>query len=169
MICHSSVARNATKLPQRRSVPQLQVLANILSVGRQIISKLRYPNGKLPETTPNATFLVVLYLKFCRRKYGELNFRDETSHSNDPVIERADPRNALQYARQFDDFMSANGHFTIQAAADAFRVSKATVCYYSALIKRLPVELVTWVERTEDPRVLGFLTERRLRPITRGR
>ena len=128
---------------------------------------MRYPNGKLPETTPNATFLVVLYLKFCRRKYGELNFRDETSHSNDPVIERADPRNALQYARQFDDFMSANGHFTIQAAADAFRVSKATVCYYSALIKRLPVELVTWVERTEDPRVLGFLTERRLRPITR--
>ena len=63
--------------------------------------------------------------------------------------------------------MSANGHFTIQAAADAFRVSKATVCYYSALIKRLPVELVTWLERTEDPRVLGFLTERRLRPITR--
>jgi hypothetical protein len=63
--------------------------------------------------------------------------------------------------------LSTNGHFTIQAAADAFRVSKATVCYYSTLIKRLPVELVTWLERTEDPRMLGFLTERRLRPITR--
>lgn len=110
---------------------------------------------------------MVLDLNFCRRKYGELNFRDETSHSNDPVIERADPRNPLQYARQFDDFLSANGQFTMQAAADAFRVSKATVCYYSALIKRLPVELVTWLERAEDPRVLGFLTERRLRPITR--
>jgi hypothetical protein len=111
--------------------------------------------------------LVVLDLHFCRRKHGKLNLRDETSHSNTPVTERADPRNALQYARQFDDFLSANGQFTIQAAADAFSVSKATVCYYSALIKRLPVELVTWLERTEDPRVLGFLTERRLRPITR--
>ena len=103
---------------------------------------------------------MVLDLHFCRRKHGKLNLRDETSHSNTPVTERADPRNALQYARQFDDFLSADGQVTIQAAADAFRVSKATVCYYSALIKRLPVELVTWLERTEDPRVLGFLTER---------
>lgn len=29
------------------------------------------------------------------------------------------------------------------------------------------MEFVTWLERAEDHRVLGYLTERRLRPITR--
>ena len=122
---------------------------------------------RLPETTPNATFSVLFDLHFCRRKHGEWNLDHENSHSSTIVTERTDARNALQYARQFDDFLSANGQLTVQNAADAFRISKATVCYYSALIRRLPVELVTWLERAKDPRVLGYLTERRLRPITR--
>jgi hypothetical protein len=110
---------------------------------------------------------VSLNLHFCRRKHGEWNLDHENSHSSTIVTERTDPRNALQYARQFDDFLAANGQLTTQDAADAFRVSKATVCYYSALIRRLPIELVTWLERAKDPRALGYLTERRLRPITR--
>ena len=110
---------------------------------------------------------MLLDLHFCRRKHGEWNLHEETSDSSLPATKPADPRNALQYARKFDDFLSANGQLTIQDAADAFRVSKATVCYYSALIRRLPVALVTWLERSEDLQVLGHLTERRLRPITR--
>ena len=39
--------------------------------------------------------------------------------------------------------------------------------FQQAVRRRLPAELVTWLERTEDPRGLGHLTERRLRSISR--
>ncbi|MFC1707115.1 hypothetical protein ACFL59_09915 [Planctomycetota bacterium] len=51
--------------------------------------------------------------------------------------------------------------------AEHFGVSRAKVCYYVALVTRLPAEFVEWLRAVNDPRVLRHLTERRLRPLTR--
>ena len=56
---------------------------------------------------------------------------------------------------------------TYSQIAEHFGVSRATVAYYLALLTRLPSSFVTWLRDCNDPGILSYFTERRLRPLTR--
>jgi hypothetical protein len=76
------------------------------------------------------------------------------------------PQNPIRVARRYERFLQTNGGVYADAAA-AFGVSKATICYYISLIRRLPKDFVSWLEGQDDPLVLGYFRECRLRRITR--
>jgi hypothetical protein len=56
---------------------------------------------------------------------------------------------------------------TYAQLAAHFGISRAMVAYHLALLTRLPADFVTWLRACDDPGILGVLTERRLRPVTR--
>ncbi len=45
-------------------------------------------------------------------------------------------------------------------------VSKARVCQMIALCKKLPVRITDNLKNTEEPEIMKYFTERRLRPLT---
>ena len=51
--------------------------------------------------------------------------------------------------------------------AEQIGVTKARVSHYLAIFHRLPSEFVEWLDDCNDPVVLAYFTERRLRPVTR--
>ena len=48
-----------------------------------------------------------------------------------------------------------------------FGVSTAKVSYYLALLARLPEGFVAWLRACDDPVLVGYLSEKRLRPATK--
>lgn len=59
------------------------------------------------------------------------------------------------------------GFGSYAAVADHFRVTRPVVCYYVALLRRLPADFIQWLDSCTDRHALAFFRERRLRPITR--
>jgi hypothetical protein len=51
--------------------------------------------------------------------------------------------------------------------AEHFGVSRATVSYHIALVTRLPRGFIDRLRQCDDPDILSYFTERRLRPVTR--
>lgn len=56
---------------------------------------------------------------------------------------------------------------TYAEVADHFGVSRVMVAYHIALLARLPASFVEWLRACDDPQILSYFTERRLRPVTR--
>ncbi len=63
--------------------------------------------------------------------------------------------------------MTKFGRTTASEVAGHFGLSRAMVSYHLSLLRRLPPDFVEWLEGNEDPAVLSFFTERRLRPVCR--
>ncbi len=75
--------------------------------------------------------------------------------------------NPILVARRFDQQYRTPGFNTYSAVADRFGVTRPVVCYYLALLHRLPPDFIDWLESCSDKRALAFFTESRLRPIAR--
>lgn len=56
---------------------------------------------------------------------------------------------------------------TYAQVADHFGVSRVMVSNHLALLTRLPGNFLDWLRSCDDPMMLGYFTERRLRPVTR--
>jgi hypothetical protein len=56
---------------------------------------------------------------------------------------------------------------TLAQVAEQFGVSRAMVSYHLALVTRLPSSFVTWLRAIDDPAILRYFLERRLRPVTK--
>jgi len=56
---------------------------------------------------------------------------------------------------------------TLAQVAEHFGISRPMVSYHLALVTRLPASFVDWLRACDDPIVLKFFSERRLRPVTR--
>jgi hypothetical protein len=70
-------------------------------------------------------------------------------------------------ARRFQAKYEQSGYGSYSKVAEYFGVSRAKVCYYLALLNKLPEEFVGWLEGVDDGRVLRQYAEKRLRPIAR--
>ena len=76
-------------------------------------------------------------------------------------------RNVVQMAREFDEIAMRPGINGYKQVAEQFGVTKATVSHYLSILRRLPQEFVEWLGNCDDPAVLTYFSERRLRSITR--
>lgn len=79
----------------------------------------------------------------------------------------ANARNAICVARQFEEELERHGGHSYATVAERFGVSRAMVCYHIALLRRLPVDFVVWLEQEDDHTIWAYFTEHRLRPVTR--
>ena len=68
----------------------------------------------------------------------------------------------LQYLAGFED----ESVRTYAQAAEILGVSRERVYQLTALVTKLPPQIKDFLSGTEDPAVLRFFTERRLRPLT---
>jgi len=68
----------------------------------------------------------------------------------------------LQYLRVFED----ESVRTYAQAAEVLGVSRERVYQLTSLVTKLPPQIKDFLAGTEDPAVLRFFTERRLRPLT---
>lgn len=82
-------------------------------------------------------------------------------------LRSTDARNAIRVARRFDDWLQSVGDRSYAKVAEHFGVSRPMVCYHIALVRRLPQDFVEWLEANQDPAVLAYFTERRLRPVAK--
>ena len=75
--------------------------------------------------------------------------------------------NPVSVARRFQAKYEEPGYGSYSWVAEYFGVSRPKVCYYLAIVHRLPEAFVAWLEAVDDPEVLRRFAEKRLRPITR--
>jgi len=68
----------------------------------------------------------------------------------------------LQYLKVFED----ESVRTYAQAAEVLGVSRERVYQLASLVTKLPPQIRDFLAGTEDPAVLRFFTERRLRPLT---
>jgi hypothetical protein len=76
--------------------------------------------------------------------------------------------NPIARARQYEAAL-AGGTKSYRDVARDFGVTKAEVCQYIALIRRLPPDLLTKIECEERPEVLRAYSYRRLLAMARAR
>ena len=81
--------------------------------------------------------------------------------------EKGKVKNVIKVARQYEEYLLRPEVLGYRDVADHFGVTKPTVSYYRALLNRLPDDFVSWLESCDDPQVLAFFSQKRLRPITR--
>jgi hypothetical protein len=74
--------------------------------------------------------------------------------------------NAVRQARAYEQDL-ADGRRTYQQVADRFGITRAAVCQYLAIIKRLPNDVVRAVEAETSPTRLRALSMKRLVEIAR--
>lgn len=82
-------------------------------------------------------------------------------------LARLERTNPIHLADRFLAELRRGSVSTYAQVAAHFGVSTAKVCYFVALVQRLPADFVEWLRACEDPAVLAFCCERRLRPVTR--
>lgn len=73
--------------------------------------------------------------------------------------------NVIAVARQYEAFLSKPDVLGFRQVAEHFGITKATVSYYLAFLNRLPVGFVDWLEACNNPMVLAFFGQKRLRAI----
>ena len=76
------------------------------------------------------------------------------------------PKNAILEARHYQDCLEDVPDRTRAEVAEMFGISRARVTQYLNLLK-LPPVIVGFLETNEDPAILHYFTERRLRLLTR--
>lgn len=64
-------------------------------------------------------------------------------------------------------FLEENPHATYADLASAKGITKARISQMIAVCRRLPKEITEFLIETDDPSILAYFTERRLRPLTR--
>jgi hypothetical protein len=82
-------------------------------------------------------------------------------------LSRLDCQNPILIAQRFLDQARLPSVRTMAQVAEHFGVSRAMVSYHIALVTRLPRGFIDWLRQCEDPDILSYFTERRLRPVTR--
>jgi hypothetical protein len=60
--------------------------------------------------------------------------------------------------------LPTSGNYT--EVGERFGVSRVTVCYNVALLKRLPQDFIAWLENCTEEAPLRFFSLKRLRPVT---
>ena len=76
-----------------------------------------------------------------------------------------EPKNAILEARRYQACLEAVPDRTRAEVAEMFGISRARVTQYLNLLK-LPPVIVGFLETNNDPAILHYFTERRLRPLT---
>jgi len=77
-----------------------------------------------------------------------------------------EPKNTILEARRYQACLEAVPDRTRAEVAQIFGISRARVTQHLNLLK-LPTVIVGFLESNEDPAILDYFTERRLRPLTR--
>lgn len=121
-------------------------------------------SDKLPEATPNATFLVRLPMEF------PCNHSKRSRRSRQQPKRRANLRRqrlalAIQRSRDLEKLVNGDG-LTMQQAADLAGVSTATVCYRVKIVQELPNELLSRLECSTGALAHPRISERTLRRLT---
>jgi hypothetical protein len=80
---------------------------------------------------------------------------------------RPTARNVVQIAREFHQHLMRPEVKGYKQIAEQFGVTKASVSHYLSILRRLPQGFVEWLGKCDDSVILAYLTERRLRPVTR--
>lgn len=74
--------------------------------------------------------------------------------------------NPIKVGFQFAQYLTDHPESTYDDLAGISGVSKARVCHMIALYKRLPDQITDYLMNTDEPEILKYFTERRLRPLT---
>ena len=77
-----------------------------------------------------------------------------------------EPTNAVLTGFRFVEFLNDNPQATYDDLAADTAITKARVCQMIALCKRLPSEIIDYLMDIDEPEILNYFTERRLRPLT---
>jgi len=75
-------------------------------------------------------------------------------------------KNPIFEGQKYLEYLESNLDFKYQDAAKEFGVSKARVCQMVALYNRLPSRITEYLMNTDEPEIIKYFTERRLRPLT---
>jgi hypothetical protein len=75
--------------------------------------------------------------------------------------------NPIRRARKYEAALAA-GKRSYRGVAREFGVTREEVCQYVTLVRRLPADLVNWVEREERPEVLRTYSYRKLLALARS-
>jgi hypothetical protein len=76
------------------------------------------------------------------------------------------PLNCIQVARRFEAELKLPSSRSYTDVGERFGVSRVTVCYNVALLKRLPRDFIAWLESCTEEAPLRFFSLKRLRPVT---
>lgn len=75
-------------------------------------------------------------------------------------------RNVIAVARDYEEVLLREGVTGYRDVARHFGVTKATVSHYLAIVRRLPIEFVSWLEQCGDhSKICHCFSERRLRRV----
>jgi hypothetical protein len=74
--------------------------------------------------------------------------------------------NPIKLGFQFVQYLKEHPNSTYDELAAMSGVSKARICQMVALHKRLPAPISDYLINNDEPEVLRYFTERRLRPLT---
>ena len=72
----------------------------------------------------------------------------------------------MQVGFRFAQYLKDHPGLTYDDLAEVHKVTKARVCQLIALYNRLPSGISDYLLTTNDPEILKYFTERRLRPLT---
>jgi hypothetical protein len=78
---------------------------------------------------------------------------------------KEDP-NPIKLGFQFVQYLKEHLDSTYDELADMSGVSKARICQMVALYNRLPTPITDYLMNNDEPEVMKYFTERRLRPLT---
>ncbi len=84
-------------------------------------------------------------------------------HSLRPQKEYPNP---IQVGYQFVQYLKNHPDSTYDDLSGMAAVSKARVCQMVALYNRLPSQITEYLMNTDEPEILKYFTERKLRPLT---
>jgi HD-like signal output (HDOD) protein len=79
--------------------------------------------------------------------------------------EKEDP-NPIKLGFQFVQYLKEHPDSTYDELEGMSGVSKARICQMVALHKRLPAPITDYLMNNDEPEVLKYFSERRLRPLT---
>jgi hypothetical protein len=74
--------------------------------------------------------------------------------------------NPIKVGTQFLQYLNDNPGATYDDIAEVFGLSKAKVCQMVALYNRLPSRIMDYLMNTDEPEILKYFTEKKLRPLT---
>ncbi len=74
--------------------------------------------------------------------------------------------NPIEIGFKFVQYLKDHPDSTYDELAGMSGVSKARICQMLALHNRLPAPITDYLINTDDPEILKYFTERRLRPLT---
>ena len=74
--------------------------------------------------------------------------------------------NPIKISFQFVQYLKDHPDSTYDDLAGIVSVSKARICQMVSLYNKLPTPITDYLMNTDEPEILRYFTERRLRPLT---